>query len=80
MRNAKQLYIDADKARIDMVKIIMDTHKDDLKKPITLQTQLTALWRLALSIGKEMGTVEGYQMAKDGKPLGQVAHVNSVEG
>ena len=80
MRDAKQLYVDANKTRADMVKIIMDTHKDDLKKPITLQTQLTALWCLALSIGKEIGTVEGYQLAKDGKPLGQVAHVNSVEG
>ena len=76
MRDTKRLYINADKSRADMIKLIMEKHRDDIKKPITLQTQLTALWCLALSIGKEIGTVEGYQMAKDGKPLGQVAHVN----
>ena len=76
MRTTTQLYTDAYTSRADMIKLIMDAHKNDIKKPTTLKTQLGALWNLAFSIGRELGTIEGYKMAQDGQPFGQVAHVN----
>jgi len=57
------------------IDAIMNFHKG-VEKPETLKAQLGALWNHALSIGKELGTYEGYSMAKNGEPLGQVDHVN----
>ena len=76
---ATKLYIKADKSRYDAIQAIMNRHGAELQDPESLRTQLSALWRLAFSLGSEMGVMEGYNMAREGVPLGQVAHVNSAE-
>lgn len=76
---ATKLYIKADKSRYDAIGAIMNRHGADLHDPESMRTQLSALWRLAFSLGSELGAMEGYYLAKEGRPLGQVAHVNSAE-
>ena len=55
---------------------IMVTCGPDFKLSNTLKTQLNAMWNLSFTLGRELGTYEGYKMSKDGQTLGQVAHVN----
>ena len=62
----------AETAKHDAVRIIINS--DEAKKLSqedrnTLKTRLNAMWALAFTHGVEIGTINGYQKAKDGKPL-----------
>lgn len=74
-KKADDVFAKGEASSVEMLNTIMASHKD-VKQPEVLNTQLVALWRLAFSIGKEAGTIEGYLMHMNGKPFGQVAHLN----
>ena len=64
----------AEADKFQMIQLIMDKfHTDDED---TFRKRLKAFWDLSFSHGKVVGTIEGYNMAKSGEPLGQVAHLN----
>lgn len=68
--------------RNSAIKTILQSLDDVVMSPKhrdSLKVRLNAFWELAFSCGKEIGTISGYQMAKDNEPLYpyKEVHVNS---
>ena len=64
----------SDETRGKFVNIITEKVKPAAEKEF--RNMLVSFWNLAESFGTRNGIIEGYGMAKAGKPLGQPAHVN----